>query len=296
VINPNGLAGAFVFLNGFKQFGYALAENQTIWFMLKRFSDNPGIMYQNIFWVYAACSYILLLALTWRRYIWVQVFFGVTLLAGFKAIRLMTPFSIVSIWMSVLLLEQWQAKFNRNVVHSVKSLLFVMAVVMMFFGILDRTSVFYPRYGFNLKPGLMPGVNLSAEFFKQSGLKGPVMSNYDIGGYLIYHLYPQEKVFVDNRQEAFPVDFFKKEYIPMQEDSDQWQQQQQRYGFNVIYFYRHDLTPWGQQFLINRMDDPLWAPVYVDGFTIIYARRGSVNQPVIDRYELPRSMFAVSTK
>jgi hypothetical protein len=141
--------------------------------------------------------------------------------------------------------------------------------------------------------GLMPNVNVSAEFFKQTGLRGPIFSNYDIGGYLIYYLQGQEKVFVDNRQEAFPPDFFQKIYIPMQEDASVWQQQQAEYGFNVIYFYRHDLTPWGQDFLIARVRDPQWAPVFVDDYVIIFARRGSVDQGIIDRFELPKSMFRV---
>jgi hypothetical protein len=112
---------------------------------------------------------------------------------------------------------------------------------------------------------------------------------------LIYHLGGQEKVFVDNRQEAFPPDFFQKVYIPMQEDDPVWRQQEAKYGFNVIYFYRHDLTPWGQSFMIDRVRDPGWAPVFVDDYTIIFARRGGIDQGVIDHFELPKSMFKVTS-
>jgi hypothetical protein len=77
----------------------------------------------------------------------------------------------------------------------------------------------------------------------------------------------------------------------MQEDLSVWRQAQAKYGFNVIYFYRHDMTPWGQDFLIARARDPQWAPVFVDDYTIIFARRESIDQGVIDRFELPKSMF-----
>jgi hypothetical protein len=110
---------------------------------------------------------------------------------------------------------------------------------------------------------------------------------------LIYHLQGREKVFVDNRQEAFPLDFFRKVYVPMQEDPVVWKDVQAKYGFNVIYFYRHDLTPWGQSFLIDRIRDPQWAPVFADDYTVIFARRGSIDQGIIDRHELPGSMFRV---
>jgi len=89
------------------------------------------------------------------------------------------------------------------------------------------------------------------------------------------------------------VDFFRDVYIPMQEHASIWNDVSKKYGFNVIYFYRHDITPWGQYFLVNRINDPQWAPVFVDDYSIIFARRGSVDQPIIDRYELPKNMFRV---
>jgi len=58
--------------------------------------------------------------------------------------------------------------------------------------------------------GLVQGNNQSAQFFIDNNIKGPLFNNYDIGGYLIYHFYPQEKVFTDNRPEAYSVSFFEK--------------------------------------------------------------------------------------
>ena len=128
----------------------------------------------------------------------------------------------------------------------------------------------------------MPGVERSADFFKAAGLKGPVFNNYDIGGYFIFYLFPQERPFVDNRPEAYPVDFFKRVYGPMQEKEQDWSEARAKYGFELIYFYRHDITPWAQPFLLRRLDDPEWAPVFVDDYTIILARRGR-GEPVRDR-------------
>jgi hypothetical protein len=98
---------------------------------------------------------------------------------------------------------------------------------------------------------------------------------------------------VDNRQEAFPPDFFQKIYIPMQEKMAVWRDSQAKYGFNVIYFYRQDITPWGQGFLVDRINDPLWAPVFVDNYSIIFILRYCIDQNIIYRFELPKSMFSV---
>jgi len=51
------------------------------------------------------------------------------------------------------------------------------------------------------------------------------------------------------------------------------------------------MTPWAQQFLIARVKDPEWAPVFVDEQTIIFLKRNASNAPVISRFELPKSMF-----
>jgi hypothetical protein len=81
----------------------------------------------------------------------------------------------------------------------------------------------------------------------------------------------------------------------MQENDAVWTEVDKQYGFQVIYFYRHDQTTWAQPFLIRRVSDPLWAPVFVDPYTIIFVKRGGVNKAVIDRFELPRSMFKSTT-
>ncbi|MBL8012248.1 MAG: hypothetical protein JNN05_00225, partial [Candidatus Omnitrophica bacterium] len=118
--------------------------------------------------------------------------------------------------------------------------------------------------------------------------------NYDIGGYLIFYLYPRIKVFVDNRPEVYTISFFRDKYIPMQENNDVWKKMDGQYGFNMIIFYRHDLTPWGQNFLVSRIQDSQWAPVFVDMFCIIFLKRNEQNHSVIERFELPRNMFAVT--
>ena len=279
LLNPSGLWGMLTPLNGFKKFGYDLAENQSVFFMIHRFPDNITYKY------YLLVAMVLMagMFLAWRREkakaIPMLVLGAFITVAAFKAIRLIMPFGFLFIPLAAYFWAPYIKKAGVN----------VFCVIMSAVGII-LLAVLIP-----IRPqtGLMPNVNASAEFFKQSGLKGPVFSNYDIGGYLIYHLGGREKVFVDNRQEAFPSDFFRKVYIPMQEDPAVWKDSQDKYKFNVIYFYRHDITPWGQSFLIERIRDPQWAPVFADDYTVIFARRGSMDQGIIDRYELPKSMFRV---
>ena len=279
VINPSGLWGMLTPLNGFKKFGYDLAENQSVFFMMHRFSDD--IVYK--YYLLAAAVLIVGMVISLRRegiraMPMVVLGFFITM-AAFRAVRLISPFGFLFIPLAAYFYAPYIKKAAVDIVLTIASI-----------GGIILCACHMPVHP---QIGLTPQVNASAEFFKNNGLKGPIFSNYDIGGYLIYHLGSREKVFVDNRQEAFPPEFFQKVYIPMQQDSSFWIEQEAKYGFNVIYFNRRDLTPWGQDFLIDRISDSLWAPVFVDDYVIIFARRGSVDQGIIDRFELPKSMFRV---
>ena len=279
-INPSGLWGMLTPLNGFKKFGYELAENQTVFFMIHRFPDN--FIYK--YYVAAAGLMIVGMIMCLRREgvrAMPMVVLGAFItIVTLKAVRLIMPFGFLFIPLSAYFYTPYIKK----------------AAAGFSLGVLSAVGIVLYAFFFPVHPqiGLMPNMNTSAEFFKQNGIKGPIFSNYDIGGYLIYHLEGQEKVFVDNRQEAFPLDFFRNVYIPMQEDPAVWADSEKKYGFNIIYFYRHDITPWGQAFLIARVSDPQWAPVFVDNYVIIFARRGSIDQGIIDRFELPKSMFRVT--
>ena len=286
LVNPSGLWGALAPLNIFKGFGYALAENQSVYFMYRRFPQDPAYLYLLIAFVAVIVPWVLLA----KRDGWLKhaPMLALTLflsVCAMKAVRLMTPFGFFWIPLSAFVwsrwMQPWRAIFRK-----------ILTIALVIAGILVSVMV---RFSWQQRPsfGLLPLVNNSAQFFKQAGLLGRIFNNYDIGGYLIFHLAPSQKFFVDNRQEAFPANFFKEVYIPMQENDAVWQKMDARYDFNVIFFDRHELTPWGQEFLIKRVSDSTWAPVFVDDYTIIFLKRNALNAGLIRRYELPASMFRV---
>ncbi|MBI4309818.1 MAG: hypothetical protein HY591_05755 [Candidatus Omnitrophica bacterium] len=286
VINPSGLAGTLTPLNIFKEFGYRLAENQNIFFMMARFPEKIHPYFLGLVIVAVTGMALAARARGWKAnlpFIALTVF---AMAAGLKAVRLMAPFGFFLVPLGAFFYGQLEGRWPHKNQKLFRTALLAASIVL---GGVQAWSL----RGLPPGLGLAPGVNASAEFFKQAALQGPVFSNYDIGGYLIYHLFPGEKVFVDNRQEAFPPEFFKDVYVPMQEDDKVWEKVDARHGFNAVYFYRHDLTPWGQDFLIKRVQDPRWAPVFVDGYTIIFLKRNARNQPWIERFELPKSMFAI---
>jgi hypothetical protein len=136
--------------------------------------------------------------------------------------------------------------------------------------------------------GLKEGDQAAAEFFHRENLRGPVFNNFDVAGYLIYYLYPKEPVFVDNRPEAYPTAFFRDEYFPLLSSEDHWLRRSAEFGFNVIFLNHRDRSQATEQFIVRRVLDKAWAPVFFDSDLIILLKRYGSNQATIEKHELSK--------
>lgn len=135
--------------------------------------------------------------------------------------------------------------------------------------------------------GLANYSEASASFFQRQSLKGPIFNDTDIGSYLIGTLYPQEKVFADNRfGDAYSASFFSDVYFPLLRDEDAWKRGVETYGFNTIFFYHYDAVQGARDFLYRRIYDPDWVWVYADSYAVIFVRNIPENQDVISRFAI----------
>lgn len=294
-INPQGWQ-IFNLLFIFQNYGYQIVENQSIVFLEKWGLSNPNFFLYKTAALLLLISSIFVLIKKWPRpplFFYLPTFFlGALAFWSIRNFSLFALFALPTFSFNSQVLKNWlNGKYIS--ISQMKLFLFSIGVaIVFFFNFFSQLNNFSPTRG-NAGLGLLPGVNGSANFFKENNLSGPIFNNYDIGGYLIFHLFPKEKIFVDNRPEAYPTDFFQNIYIPLQEDEEFWKEKSKEYQFNVIFFYRHDATPWGQPFLIKRIQDPDWSPVFVDNHTIILIKRDGVNQKVIEKYEIPQEYFRI---
>jgi hypothetical protein len=292
-ISPYGYKAFLEPFRIFREYGYMVAENQSLHFMQIRFPGTETYVYfQILFGIGLATFILLVIRKQWLRILPQMLIFLVFSTFAWNMVRGIAFFGFISIPVlsgnvqELLLLIKKPAK-------RIFQWLSVPVYLIILILILTRNPLFIPQKQL-LGSGVLEGSNASAMFYKNNHLHGPVFNNYDIGSYLIFHLFPGERVFTDNRPEAYPVSFFRDVYIPMQQNDTIWEEMSQLYKINVIYFYRLDNTPWGQPFLIKRVHDPSWTPVYVDAFTLILLKRNAENQPVILKYELPQAMFGIS--
>ena len=206
---------------------------------------------------------------------------------GFMAIRNFAMFAFFGLVIVGYNLKNSRLEIEKlSLTASVLTSLFVLMNVLYFY------HAKLPA-GSSWGVGLMEDNLKSVEFFENEELKGPVFNNYDLGGYLIYNFYPKWQVFTDNRPEAYSVSHFKDVYISAQYENSVWQELDNEYGFNVIYFMHRDYTDWGQKFLIERVKDENWAVVYYDKFVIIFLKRNELNRHVIEEYEVPSKVFGL---
>lgn len=290
-LNPYGWYGVIYPFIILQNYGYLIVDNQSILFLMKLAINNPNFLWWKIstgFLIFA--SFLMLIK---HRNKFPLALFGISsafAVLSFFEIRHLTLYGLTLIPLFLYYASISYVKPNKKEkleIHIAWSV--VICLVLSIFIIIHFNSRL--PWNTNWGIGLSPEVNKSADFFKKENIVGPIFSNYDIGGYLIFHLYPKEKVFVDNRPETYPVNFLQNEYIQMQNDEIVWNTELAKWNFNAIYFNRNDLTPWAQKFLITKISDPLWAPVFVDDYTIIFVKRNEKNDDIIKKYELPKNMF-----
>jgi hypothetical protein len=107
----------------------------------------------------------------------------------------------------------------------------------------------------------------ASEVIVQRGIREPVFSLDSWGGYLIYRLYPETRVFVDDRHDLYGEEFLKN-YLKAVRVTPDWD------GFLNDKKVNWVLVPTGSS-LANMMElTSQWNVVYRDGTAVLIERRG----------------------
>ena len=283
--NPAGLRGALYPLSIMGSYGYDVVENQPALLLARLINFPPTLYFEIALGVLAASWLYAFLADREARgtpsvaLLLLSLFVSVLAWRAVRNFALFGYVALVAVSVNLRHLPEpaWWAR--RRAVFG-PGLLCGLALVL----VLLHVPYWRGQAAFT-GLGVRPG-NLDAlEFYRAEGLRGPIFNNFNVGSYLIYGLYPSERVFVDNRPEAYPAAFFQEELVPMLRDETRWREADDRYHFNVIFFAHQDVAL-GPEFLDRRAHDPAWAPVFADDDLIILVKRNEQNRGVIERHEL----------
>ncbi len=280
LLNPAGISGALYPVWILRDPGYAVLENLSLPFLRSIGITNPAftlLFLSSVAFVFA----IALLAYhgKLREYRPLAVLGVLLILMSFLAVRHIA-------FCALLLIPLFAASVFHGLNRFPKKILTTLGVLVLVVNVIWQMSLLRNRW---IVLGLEPSANAAAAFIKEQKIEGPLFNNFDIGGYVIYHFFPDLRPFVYNRPESHPSEFWRSTYIPMMQDDFVWHQKLQEYGFNIIVLYHGDRTTWAQQFLMARIGDPMWAAVFVDRSVIVFVRRNDANATLISEFAIPPS-------
>jgi hypothetical protein len=216
---------------------------------------NPALLF---YWaLIVAGSAVLLLA--WRRvplHLWILIagfgYLGLTSYRGVPILSIVLIFAIATL-----------VRTERPILRHAG----VACALML--AITTGAVVAFPR---EMKIQLMPDRQpvSAADFADRVGLRGRLFNSSPYGGYLIHRWYPERQVFIDGR------DLLHRDTILRLREQ----------GYGAV------LADYDVQWILAGYPDTVipflargeWALVYFDNFCAIFARRGGVNQSVIDRH------------
>jgi hypothetical protein len=286
LINPFGWKGLVYPLEIFRNYGYTIVENKSVSFVESYGIVNPNYLLIKLVLIALAFGILLAFFINPKKFspenLMFALFFGIT---GWVAIR---NFSLLGFFALPILAANLNGIFSPNKKENLPAKENGLAMVYIVVCILAVFCnwQFISAHSTTAGTGLQAGEMGAADFLKSEKVSGPIFNDYDIGGYLIFSLPKEEKVFVDNRPEAYPDSFFSQVYKPMQENTDIFSAIDEEYHFNVIVFYRNDITPWAQAFFGSIAKNEEWIPVFRDDCAIIYLKNNEGNKAIIEKYKI----------
>lgn len=266
LLNPNGLIGALYPFLVFRNYGYLIVENQSLFFLLPRI-DNPFLVYFLILAPVVILALAAGFALQKRRARWELYLIAFTFLALSVYMVRHIPFFVLSaVPVLALALEELLKKLK----FLSKPEFYFTALAAVLAAGLALAVMVASLWRFSLR--LPDPYRAGVDFFISRQLPGQIFNNFDVGSYLDYRLYPSYRVFVDNRPEAYSEVFFEL-YRRLQDNPRLRKKIFSAFNINSVIFAYNDLTPWAQNFLYQITKDPEWEIRYLDPFLIILTRK-----------------------
>lgn len=103
-------------------------------------------------------------------------------------------------------------------------------------------------------------------FLRSQNLPGPIFNSYDWGGYLIWKLYPERRIYIDGRADVYG-DAFIEEFLRASRGQGDWREPLRRNGIRTV---------------IIKVDSPLasllakedgWSKAFEDGQAVVLVKR-----------------------
>lgn len=148
-------------------------------------------------------------------------------------------------------------------------------------------AVVFLSLGWRLSQSLPEEANLAAQrrhfpvgaaaFLRQHRLEGNMFNSYNWGGYLIWQLYPQYRVFIDGRAEVVYSDGVLRDYVQAYFAGPGWREVLERYSVRYIVVER------GSPLAVLTAESRDWRLIYADEGAVIFQKNMPANTALLAR-------------
>lgn len=132
-------------------------------------------------------------------------------------------------------------------------------------------------------------------FLHESGLQGRMFNNYEYGGYLLWRLAPQIKVFIDGRgMEPHVFDEWKALSMASMRKIDghhEYEVLLNKYAIDYVIQPIYDNDGHVQPLMKALLPKAEWVPIYLDTYVYILARMTPLNADAIATYRMDKKEF-----
>jgi len=293
-INPNFIKGALYPFTVLGNYGYSIVENSSLFFLAEyfgRWAPQDKLFLISLFilvgsfvlWFWKRKKLTTSNVVNFKTRVFDLLLMAMTVILSFKMQRNIPLFAL-SLWpvMSENLGNFFNFEFQKLKKWFTVGIIFILTASIylvisnQFYGWLGSAKIF----GWSVSSAAQDGT----DFIKSNKIQGPVFNNFDIGNYLAWQLFPEQRVFVDGRPEAYSVEFFDKIYKPMQRDEKIWEEKSKEYNLNYVFFAHTDITEWGYEFLEKISKNEEWPIVFLNDAVVIFLKNTDSNRSVINQY------------
>ncbi len=171
---------------------------------------------------------------------------------------------------------------RKNIEIPVNSFFIIVIILMLINGNMFKKGVLENKYPEG-----------AAKFLKDNPVHGNMFNPYVWGGYLIWALYPDYKVFIDGRG-LIPEVFFQEVRVfgasqkPV-EGLPEWKAFLNAYKVNsIVMFSVGNFSGRLVPLIPAILNDPEWHLVYMDNISLVFVRDSVGNREIIRRFSIPK--------
>jgi tetratricopeptide (TPR) repeat protein len=235
--------------------------------------------------------------LNWRKLnLTHAILFGVFLYLSLIARRNLDLFSVIAIPIAVINLNGFLDDLPRyfkekNIARSLGIGQLILSPLLMAGMLLLIVRVATDRYflddrdltrfGFGVAAHAHPVK--AANFIDAANLGGEMFNDPSIGGYLIWRLFPERRVYFDGRWEVYGDEFFEN-FKLVSADPSVFEAQVESMGIGYAVF-PHKMGHM-RRLLAHMTESPDWELVHFDEISIVFARNIPENEEAIEQYAI----------